>query len=100
MFATNRCLPKGGFGIVNASLYIVVRSAKNELLFGEQGTWSGQDASKPEVVIFFDGRVWTLPRLPKAFDLSKAVVLSFEADKVRFFDFQVMTGGYYERKGG
>jgi hypothetical protein len=97
MFATNRCLPKGGLGIVNTSLYIGLNSARNELLFGEKETWSGMSASKPEVVVFFGNRVWASGSVPKGFDLSKAVVVSFEVDKVRFFDFQVMAGGYYER---
>ena len=99
MFATNRCFSKGGLGIVNTSLYIVVKSAKNELRFGEKEIWSGLDASKPEFVAFFDGKVWEAPSLPKGFDLSKSVVISFEGDKVRFFDFQEMSGGYYERIG-
>ncbi len=99
MFATNLCLSKGGLGIVNTNLYIAVKSVRNELLFGEKETWSGSDASKPEVAIFFAGKVWALQSetLPKGFDLTKAVVVSFEGDKVRFFDFQTMSGGYYER---
>ena len=97
MFATNRCLSKGGLGIVNTSLYIAVKSAKNELLFGEKDTWSGLDASKPEVAVFFENKVWAPASLPKGFDLSKSVVVSFEGDKIRFFDFQTMSGGYYER---
>ena len=99
MFATNLCLSKGGLGIVNTNLYIAVKSVRNELLFGGKETWSGSDASKPEVAIFFAGKVWALQSetLPKGFDLTKAVVVSFEGDKVRFFDFQTMSGGYYER---
>lgn len=97
IFATNRCLSKGGLGIVNTSLYIAVKSIKNELLFGEKQTWSGLDASKPEVVAFFQSKVWEPESPPKGFDLSKAVVVSFEGDKIRFFDFQTMSGGYYER---
>jgi hypothetical protein len=99
MFATNLCLSKGGLGIVNTNLYIAVKSARNELLFGQKETWSGSDASEAEIAVFFAGKVWALQSemLPKGFDLSKAVVVSFEGDKVRFFDFQTMSGGYYER---
>ena len=99
MFATNRCLSKGGLGIVNTSLYIAVKSARNELLFGEKETWSGLDAARPEVVVFFENRVWVPENLPKEFDLSKAVVVSFEGSKIRFFDFQMMSGCYYDRIG-
>jgi hypothetical protein len=97
MFATNRGWSKGGLGIVNTSLYIVVKSARNELLFGEKKSWSGLDASKPEIVVFFENKVWAPQSLPKGFDLSKAVVISFEGEKIRFFDFQAMEGGYYAR---
>jgi hypothetical protein len=99
MFATTRGFSKGGLGIINTSLYIAVKTTKNELLYGEKETWTGLDASKPEVVIFFDGKVWEPRSVPKGFDLSKSVVISFEGDKIRFFDFQEMSGGYYERIG-
>ena len=97
MFATNRFVAKGGLGIVSPGLYIVVKSARNELRVGGNESWSGHDASTAEMVVFFGGRVSNSDRLPKGFDLSKAVVVSFEGDKVRFFDFQNMSGGYYDR---
>ena len=96
-FSTNRCYSKGGLGIVDADLYIAVKSARNELLFGKKESWTGLDASRPEIVVFFKSKVWTPQSLPKGFDLSKAVVVSFEGDKIRFFDFRSMSGGYYER---
>jgi hypothetical protein len=99
MFATNRCFSKGGLGIVNTSLYIAVKSARNELLLGEKETWSGLDAGRPEIVVFFENKVWVPENLPKGFDLSKAVVISFEGSKIRFFDFQMMSGCYYDRIG-
>jgi hypothetical protein len=98
-FAADRCFSKGGLGIVNTGLYIDVKSAKNELLLGKNGTWSGLDAARPEVVVFFESRVWALENLPKRFDLSKAVVVSFEGSKIRFFDFQTMSGCYCDRIG-
>ena|ERR1041385_8283145 len=97
MFATNEFFAKGGIGIVSENLYIVVKSAKNELVLGAGGRWAGLDAGRPEVVIFFEGRIWSLQAIPDRFDLSKAVVISFESDKVRFFDFHSMSGGYYRR---
>jgi hypothetical protein len=74
-----------------------VRSAKNELRFNRTETWIGLDASKPEVAVFFEGKVWSPPVLPERFDLSNAVIFSFESDKVRFYDFRDMSGGYYRR---
>jgi hypothetical protein len=104
MFATNRLLSKGGIGIVNTSLYIVVKSPKsdsNELIVTPtqetEERWKGKSITKPEVVFVYQGKVWPAQSLPDRFDLSKAVVVSFEGDKIRFFDFQAMSGGYYAR---
>jgi hypothetical protein len=104
MITTNQCFPKGGIGIINKSLYIVVKSAKdsrNELVVKPteetESRWKGRSVAKAEVVIFYEGKVWSVEHVPDDFDLSRAVVISFESDKVRFFDFQAMFGGYYER---
>jgi hypothetical protein len=105
MFATKWMPSKGGIGMVNKSLYIVVKSAKgdrNELVVKPteetEQRWKGQSVGKAEVVVFYQGKVWSGAQgLPDNFDLSKAVVVSFENDKARFFDFQAMDGGYYER---
>jgi hypothetical protein len=99
MFAKNEFFAKGGVGIISENLYIVVKSAKNELVLSTGGKWVGLDASKPEVVIFFEGRIWSPQGLPDRFNLSNAVVVSFERDKIRFFDFRKMSGGYYRRPG-
>ena len=99
MFATNEFFAKGGMGIISGNLYIAVKSAKNELVLNGGEKWVGLDASKPEAVIFFAGRIWSSHGLPDQFDLSKAVVVSFEGNKVRFFDFQKMSGGYYKKLG-
>jgi hypothetical protein len=97
-FATNKCYSKAGLGIISGDLYIRVVTDKNELLFGSRESWSGLDSSQREIVVFFDNRVWPARSLPKRFDLSRAVIVSFEGDKVRFFDFRDMTGCYYARK--
>jgi len=106
MFATNRLLSKGGIGIVNRSLYIVVKSRKsgsNELIVKPtektEERWKGESVTEAEVVLVYEGKVWSSQGLPDRFDLSKAIVVSFEGEKVRFFDFQAMSGGYYARIG-
>jgi hypothetical protein len=98
-FATNLCLPKGGFGVINKNLYIVLKSNKNELITSAGKKWTGQSAAAAEVGVYFDGDIWSPQALPIGFDLSKAVIVSFESDKVRFFDFAKMRGGYYLRIG-
>ncbi len=59
--------------------------------------WLGKEVAKTEIAIFYNGKIWSPLELPDRFDLSKAVVVSFESDKVRFFDFQATAGGYFER---
>lgn len=103
-FATHRLWSKDGIGLVNKHLYLAVKSAsdeKNEIIGKPtpetEERWHGKSIRQPEVAIFYEGRIWSTENLPEHFDLSKAVVVSFEKDKVRFFDFQLMAGGYYDR---
>jgi len=97
VFASNKFFAKGGIGIIDQGLYIVLKSTKNELILSGANRWLGLDTSRQQVVIFFEGQILPQDDLPDRFDLSKAVVISFEADKVRFFDFRKMSGGYYSR---
>ena len=103
-FATRRYWSKGGIGIVNKHLYIVVKSTtndRNELIVTPtaetEERWKGKSVTKAEVAIVYEGKVWSPKAIPDGFDLSKAVVVSFEGSKIRFFDFQLMSGGYYDR---
>jgi hypothetical protein len=96
-FLANECFAKGGLGIVNTNLYIDLKSAKNELQLSAGNKWAGQSTPTQEVVIFFENKILSPQALPDGFDLSKSVVISFESDKVRFFDFGKMSGGYYKR---
>src|SRR5258708_23182030 len=82
MLATNECFSKGGLGIVNTKLHIDLKSAQNELLLIGLDRWVGQDATTPEVAIVFENRVWSPQSLPEGFDMSKAIVVSFEGSKV------------------
>lgn len=97
MFASNECFAKGGLGIIRKDLYVDVKSTKNELVLSAGNRWTGLDATVPEVVIFFQSKVWPPQSLPDGFDLSKAVVVSFERSRIRFFDFDKVSGGYYRR---
>lgn len=96
-FGNNECFAKGGIGIVAPRLFIDLKSAKNELIFGDNTRWTGKAASDSEVAIFFHEKVWSPQTLPRDFDLSKAAVVSFEAHRIRFFNFDKMSGGFYHR---
>ena len=97
MFPPDLYLSKGGTGIIHPDLYIVVKSAKNELILPQGKRWMGKAAPAREVVMFFEDRIWSPPDLPGNFDLTKAVVISFEGDVIRFFRFDRKSGGYYRR---
>lgn len=97
-FATNECFAKGGIGIIDHDLYVPVKSASNELIWGaDSKRWTGGPAANPEIIIFFQGAIWSPQSLPQDFDLTQALVVSFEPNKVRFFDFAKMSGCYYKR---
>jgi len=88
---------KGGIGLIKEQLYIDLISDRNELILPDGKRWVGQNASTPEVILYFKHRMWSLQALPEDFDLSQSIVVSFESSKVRFFDFVEMSGGYYKR---
>lgn len=104
-FATRREFSKGGIGLLNERLYVVVRTqrtGRNELIVrstnGSEETWHGRGVMEPEVVFFYEGKVWMPSQtLPDGFDLSRAILVSFEKEKVRFFDFEKEYGAYYSR---
>lgn len=97
MLSTNECIAKGGIGILNTHLYLDLKSAKNELILDGGNRWAGQPQEGAEVVFFFENKVWSTNAVPQGFDLSKAIVISFERNIVRFFDFGKASGGYYKR---
>ena len=88
---------KGGVAIISAQLHVVVNGESNELISGDGSRWTGQARGQPEVAVYFQGKVWPKDGLPKDFDLRQAIVISFEAEVVRFFDFAEKKGGYYAR---
>lgn len=104
-FATRREFSKGGVGLLSERLYVVVRTqrtGRNELIVrsinGAEETWRGKGVTEPEVVFFYEGKVWSPSQtLPDGFDLSRSILVSFEREKVRFFDFEKEYGAYYNR---
>lgn len=90
------CFVKGGFGIIRDPLYIKVASNKNEVLIDRQ-IWTGKDASVPEIVIVYQSGVWSPETVPVGFDPHESTVISFEREKVRYFDFRQGEGCYYDR---
>ena len=103
-FETRQDYPKGGIGILNLKLYVVtrtLRTGKNELIIrikDRDETWSGKGVTEPEIIFFYADKVWTSSQgLPNDFNLSHAIVVSFEKDKIRYFDFAKEFGAYFNR---
>jgi hypothetical protein len=96
-FAANRCVSKGGIGALGEKLYVDLKADRNELRLRGGNRWRGKAVPTTELVFFFENRVWARQSLPPSFDLSRAVVVSFEGQRVRFFDFGKMRGCYYDR---
>ena len=102
-FETRPCIPtygKGGVGIVNEQVFVLTKAPNNEVILrptkdGREQKWRGQTAAKKQVVFIFDGKVWEPKALPQNFDLGKSVIISFEREKIRIFDFQKESGCYY-----
>ena len=82
-------------GIVSPSLYIYLRTERNQLLLADGKKWTGKNTEQPEIVIVFHGQVWQ--QVPAGIDLAATTVVSFEKDRVRFFDFNRMEGGFYRK---
>jgi hypothetical protein len=99
MFRDNLYFPKGGLGIIRDDLYVVLRSDSNELRSGSGGRdrWTGNASDDSQLVVFFRGKILDQDLMPTGFNLAEAVVVSFEGNVVRFFDFSTMSGGYYKR---
>ncbi len=94
---SNKCMSKGGIGIVHLDLYIDLGSKANELILANGNRWKGANSGEAQVLFVLDGEVIAEPTAKKDFKLERSVVVSFEQDKVSFFDFGAGTGGYYER---
>ena len=87
----------GGMGIISDSIYIVVRSQKNELLMPNGQRWIGSDHSSKQMVCVMGNVVYEDASKWKGFDLAKMILVSFEGDRIYFFDFKNLIGGFYLR---
>jgi hypothetical protein len=92
--------PDGGLALsYNAQLST---DASHGLIVGVRVTQAASDweqivADAGYTTRAFERKVWAPASLPKGFDMSRSAVVSFEGDKIRFFDFRKMPGGYDER---
>jgi len=90
-------ISKGGVGIVVKGLFVILDTDTNQLRLGDGATWKGKAATERQVVFVHDGKVIGADALPHDFNLADSLVISFESDRVSFYDFKEMSGGYYRR---
>jgi hypothetical protein len=94
----NVAYSQGHVGIINPQLYIVTASDKNELLLGDNHLrWTGLPKTERQVVLFFQGSVYSPDKLPPNFALTGAILISFEGSKIKFFDLAGNQIGFYRR---
>ena len=93
----NLLFAKGGIGLVRRDLYVVVNSKNNELRLGAGKSWVGMDAQERQVIFVRGQDVIVTPDLPKEFKLEDSVVVSFQTDRIVFYDFASGSGGFYRR---
>jgi hypothetical protein len=98
----NLKISQAGIGVIRdeSEGYLVVStcSRKNEILWqlgDKHHNWSGRRSTTVQAVVFFGGKIWYPNTLPQNFDRSQSVVIYFEGNYVRFFDYVHNQGGYF-----
>lgn len=86
-------IAKGGVGVVDRSVRIILRSPRNSLDI-DNVRWDGNASSESQVVLIEDRRV---VRSESVSDFSRLKMVLFSKDEVRFIDFSSNTGGRYRR---
>ena len=89
------CWPvKGGVAVIRDQMYVLARS-KNGVIAGGDKTL-GSDFRTPEVFVFAGGELAGHVLLPVASE-EDVVVALFTPERVRFFDWKNLSGGFYPR---
>lgn len=97
-FKSSQCVPKAGTALVSGDVYIALNREMNTLWLGEHHLeWVGAEKKTKQAVLVFHEKVMDQNNLPKDFELSGSILISFEENKVSFFDFSSFQGGYYLR---
>lgn len=91
-------VPHGGMGVISDSIYIVVQSDKNELLLPKGQRWIGSSRSTMQRVCISGNTVYEDAARWGQLPLDRTIMVSFEGDRIYFFDFKNVRGGFYERE--
>jgi hypothetical protein len=94
----NCCISKGGVGIINPDVYVVTDSEKNEIILGKNHKlWLGLSRDKPQTMIVLGDQVIDPNDPPKSYRLENAIIISFEAQRIKFLDLGGKQAGFYPR---
>ena len=86
---------KGGVAVIRDEMYVITNNKTNQVIVGGE-TFGSADFKSPEVFVFADKRFIGSLRLPQGSE--KDVILAlFAPDKVSFFDWKGLSGGFYPR---
>ncbi len=97
----SKLIAKGGVGVIEKDVHVLLISSKNSIVSRLSGEWHGQSKDVNEVVIVFEGKVFTSTEIQDVdgFDLANCILVSFQRERVRVFNFKKFVGGYYSREG-
>jgi hypothetical protein len=95
--STRAYIPKGKVGVVADEVYVALNSERNTLLIGNNREWTGRPSHEKQVVMAFEGAIVDPSALPSEFALEKSVVVSFENEKVYFWNASEKRLGFYRR---
>lgn len=86
---------KGGVAVIRDEMYVLARS-KNGVIVGGETTY-GTDWKSPELFVFAEKKLVGRLAIPKGSE-SDVVLALFTPEKVRFFDWKQLSGGFYPRR--
>lgn len=83
---------KGGVGIINENIFVLLREKQNTLLINDR-EWKGQVASDQEIVITDGQNTKSIGKI----NVNKSVVVVFSPGEIQFVDLSTGDGGKYIR---
>ena len=87
---------KGGVAVIRDPVYVLPNTQKNEAIASDEDV-TGSDAAIPELLAFSKGRFVGRLSIP-ADGTDDLIVAFYTPERIRFFDWKKLLGGYYVRK--
>jgi hypothetical protein len=95
LFTDGQCWPvQGGVAVIRDEMYVLARTKNGVIAGGE--TIYGADWKSPEIFVFAEKKFVGRLSVPKGSE-GDVVVALFTPEKIRFFDWKQLSGGFYPR---